>query len=72
MSTTVVTLPQLVEQARRLPCAPWLLPKLMEQLNAQNTTADQIEALIKLDSGLASDTLRLANSAYFSGSRAAG
>ena len=67
MSTTVVPLPRLVEQARRLPCAPWLLPKLMEQLDAQDTTADQIEALIKLDSGLASDTLRLANSAYFSG-----
>ena len=67
MSTTAVSLPQLIEKARRLPCAPWLLPKLMEQLNAQDTTADQIEALIKLDSGLASDTLRLANSAYFSG-----
>jgi putative nucleotidyltransferase with HDIG domain len=67
MSTTVVPLPQLVEKARSLPCAPWLLPKLMEQLAAQDTTADQIEALIKLDSGLATETLRLANSAYFSG-----
>jgi putative nucleotidyltransferase with HDIG domain len=68
MSTTVIPLPQLIEKARTLPCAPWLLPKLMEQLSAQDTTADQIEALIKLDSGLASETLRLANSAYFSGS----
>ena len=67
MSTTVVPLPQLVEKARCLPCAPWLLPKLMEQLAAPDTTADQIEALIKLDSGLATETLRLANSAYFSG-----
>ena len=67
MSTKAIPLAQLVEEARRLPCAPWLLPKLVEQLNAQDTTADQIEALIKLDSGLASDTLRLANSAYFSG-----
>ena len=67
MSTTIIPLPQLVEKARTLPCAPWLLPKLMEQLNASDTTADQIEALIKLDSGLASETLRLANSAYFSG-----
>jgi putative nucleotidyltransferase with HDIG domain len=68
MSNTVVPLPQLVEKARSLPCAPWLLPKLMEQLAAPDTTADQIEALIKLDSGLATETLRLANSAYFSGS----
>jgi putative nucleotidyltransferase with HDIG domain len=68
MSTEAIPLPALVEKARQLPCAPWLLPKLMEQLSAPNTTAEQIEALIKLDSGLATETLRLANSAFFTGS----
>lgn len=54
-----------LKRARALPSAPWLLPKLMEQLNDPDAATDQVEALIRLDAGLASSTLRLANSAYF-------
>jgi len=65
MSHPVIPLPQLVERAKTLPCAPWLLPKLLKQLDDPDSTAEDIEALIKLDSSLASATLQLANSAYF-------
>ena len=60
-----VTLAEVVACAKTLPSAPWLLPKLMEQLADLDSAADQVEALIKVDAGLASGTLRLANSAYF-------
>lgn len=60
-----VTLSDVVRNATNLPSAPWLLPKLMEQLSNPDSAADQVEGLIRMDSGLASGTLRLANSAYF-------
>lgn len=65
MKTSLVPLSEVVKRATTLPSAPWLLPKLMEQLSDPDSAADQVEALIKMDSGLASGTLRLANSAYF-------
>lgn len=65
MSHTTVSLDEVVKRAATLPAAPWLLPKLMQQLADPDSAADQVEALIKMDTGLASGTLRLANSAYF-------
>jgi putative nucleotidyltransferase with HDIG domain len=65
MSAPHIPLPGLIEAAKQLPCAPWLLPKLIELLEDRDAAAEQIESLIKLDSGLATATLRLANSAYF-------
>jgi putative nucleotidyltransferase with HDIG domain len=62
----VMPLHLVCEMSRTLPCAPFLLPKLMVQLAKPTTTAQEIEAIIRLDSGLGSETLRLANSAYFS------
>lgn len=56
-----------LKRARALPSAPWLLPKLMEKLSDPDAAADQVEALIRVDAGLASGTLRLANSAFFQG-----
>lgn len=70
MSAGPLTLSQVVEKARRLPAAPWLLPKLMALLSDPDAAAGQVEDLIKMDSGLASGSLRLANSAYFSGAAA--
>jgi HD-like signal output (HDOD) protein len=63
-----ITLAEVVKKATTLPSAPWLLPKLMQQLENPDSAADQVEALIRMDSGLASGTLRLANSAYFNNS----
>ena len=57
MKTAAVPLSEIVKRAGALPSAPWLLPKLMEQLADADADADQIEALIKMDSGLASGTL---------------
>lgn len=65
MSHVVPSLSRLVDDARQLPCAPWLLPKLITLLGNPDADAADVEALIKLDSGLAAATLRLANSAYF-------
>ena len=65
MSRSTPSLAEVVQKASTLPSAPALLPKLMEQLVDADSGADQVEALIRTDTGLASGTLRLANSAYF-------
>ncbi len=61
------TLDQVCERALRLPCSPAMLPRLTAALVASDTTAQDIADLIMVDSSLASATLRLANSAFFSG-----
>lgn len=65
MNTPDLPLTGLIDRARELPCAPWLLPRLLNLLDDPDAAADQIESLIRLDAGLATATLRLANSAYF-------
>ncbi len=61
------TLEQVCERALRLPCSPALLPRLISVLMNPDSTADDIAEIIKIDPALAASTLRLANSAYFSG-----
>jgi putative nucleotidyltransferase with HDIG domain len=68
VSRSVPTLAEVVKHAQGLPAAPSMLPKLMEQLADPDAAADQVEALIKQDAGLATSTLRLANSAFFASS----
>lgn len=65
MNHVTVPLDDVVARAAALPAAPWLLPKLMQRLADADSAADEVESLIKMDTGLASGTLRLANSAYF-------
>jgi HD-like signal output (HDOD) protein len=43
------------------------MPKLIKVLEDVNSSSDDIEALIKMDTALAGSTLRLANSAFFGG-----
>lgn len=50
-------------EALSLPCSPTLLPRLIATLQQEDSTASEIEQLIRLDSALAVATLRLANSA---------
>lgn len=64
MSATL-SLRDVSAQAAKLPAAPWLLPKLMALLGDAEAAAEQVETVIRTDAGLASGTLRLANSAYF-------
>lgn len=65
---TTPTINQVCERALRLPCSPALLPRLIGVLVSNDSTADEIADIIKVDSALAASTLRLANSAYFSSS----
>jgi HD-like signal output (HDOD) protein len=66
-----VTLPPTLEEvcarAVCLPCAPTLLPRLVTALKSETGTAQEIESIVKLDTALAAATLRLANSAFYSG-----
>lgn len=63
--TSPPTIEQVCEQALRLPCSPALLPRLTAILVANDSSADEIADIIKLDAALATATLRLANSAFF-------
>lgn len=56
---------QVCERALRLPCSPALLPRLTAALVSNESSADEIAEIIKLDASLAAATLRLANSAFF-------
>lgn len=56
-------------QALSLPCSPTLLPRLIATLQQEDSTATEVENLIRLDSALAVATLRLANSAALSNGR---
>jgi putative nucleotidyltransferase with HDIG domain len=62
------TLDEVTAQAVCLPCAPTLLPRLVAALQKAEGTADEIESIIRLDTALTAATLRLANSAFYSGS----
>jgi HD-like signal output (HDOD) protein len=68
MSSTPLSLKEVCDRAVCLPCAPTLLPRLVAALKKDEGTAQEIESIIMLDSALSAATLRLANSAFFSGS----
>jgi len=55
-------------RALKLPCSPALLPRLTAVLHHEDSTAAELEEIIRLDAPLASSTLRLGNSAYFAAS----
>jgi HD-like signal output (HDOD) protein len=59
------TLDEVCSRALALPCSPTLMPKLLAALHGDQTTAEEIERIIQMDSALATATLRLANSAYY-------
>ena len=62
------TIDVVCERALGLPCSPAMLPRLINVLVSPDSSANEIADIIMVDSSLASSTLRLANSAYFSGS----
>lgn len=53
------------QKAIALPCTPILLPRLQKVLHDPHSSGDDIVAVIKMDTGLAASTLKLANSAIF-------
>ncbi|MDX2110721.1 MAG: HDOD domain-containing protein [Verrucomicrobiota bacterium] len=65
--TTIPTLQSVCDKAASLPCSPVLIPRLSKTLADLNSSADDIVGIIRMDTGLASGLLRLANSAYYGG-----
>lgn len=65
--STIPSLDAVCERALRLPCSPTLLPRLVSVLEDVNASSQDIETIIRMDTALAGSTLRLANSAFFSG-----
>jgi HD-like signal output (HDOD) protein len=63
--STFPSLDEVCEKALRLPCSPALMPRLIKVLEDVNSSAEDVEALIRMDTALAGATLRLANSAFF-------
>jgi len=63
------TLSEVCAKALSLPCSPSLLPRLIAAFQREETTAAEIQGLIRLDSALAISTLRLANSAALGNGR---
>ncbi len=63
----MATLDEVCSRALALPCSPALLPRLIELLQRPDTGIDELAALIQLDPVLASATVRIANSVFFSG-----
>lgn len=64
----MITIAEVCQKALRLPCSPVLLPRIIEVIEREDASVDDLEKIICLDPVLASSTLRLANSAYFSSS----
>jgi HD-like signal output (HDOD) protein len=60
------TLEAVCARALALPCSPVLLPRLAALLERPDTDIDELAGLIGLDPVLASATVRMANSVYFS------
>lgn len=62
----VPTIAQVCSQALALPAAPVLMPRILQVLSKADSSTQEFEQVIRLDTALAASTLRLANSAYFS------
>jgi HD-like signal output (HDOD) protein len=62
----VANLAVILKSARAVPVAPEVLPKLQAKLLDVDTDVADLAALIKLDAGLASNILRVSNSAFYS------
>lgn len=63
----IPTIEEVCRRALALPCSPSLLPRLIELLQRPDTDIEDLARLIQLDTVLASATVRMANSVYFSG-----
>lgn len=61
----MITIDEVCQKALRLPCSPVLLPRIIEVIEKEDVSIEELEKVIRLDPVLASSTLRLANSAYF-------
>lgn len=56
---------EIIRDLDQLPSAPKVIPRLMGLLNDGNSSTVEVSSLIRLDPGIASRVLRLANSIYY-------
>lgn len=63
----MVSIEEICEGARQLPCAPSLLPRLLAVLKREDAGLDDLQELIAQDPGLSAAMLKVANSAMYSG-----
>lgn len=61
-----ITLESVCEETRKLPCAPDLLPKILDAVRKTNAPVSLLADLVAKDPGTSAAVLRLANSAFFS------
>jgi HD-like signal output (HDOD) protein len=61
----IPSLAEVCDQAVGLPAAPVLMPRILQVLSRADSSVCEFEAVVKLDTALATSTLRMANSAYF-------
>ncbi|MEX0322914.1 MAG: HDOD domain-containing protein [Puniceicoccaceae bacterium] len=66
---TKLTIAEICEKAKEMPCCPSILPQVMELLNRDDAGIMDLEDVILRDQALAAAVLKMANSAYFSGGR---
>jgi HD-like signal output (HDOD) protein len=57
---------EMVQDVTHLPSAPRVLPRLESLLSDPNSSMDEVVQLIRLDLGIATRVLQVANSAYYS------
>lgn len=80
MQTTTPSLPatasellgpdDIVRELPQLPSAPKVLPRMLEILRDDRASMEDVVTLIKIDPGMASRVLQIANSAYYTSSAA--
>lgn len=61
-----ITLEWVCDQTRKLPCAPELLPKILEALRQKDAPVSLLADVVSKDPSTSAAVLRLANSAFFS------
>lgn len=69
MTHAAVSLQNVMDHTRSLPCAPAILPRLLAMIQSNDADTREMETLVLTDVGLATGVLRLANSAYFASSQ---
>jgi len=60
---------EIIRVLRQLPSTPKVLPRLLEFLRDDNTSIDDVVDLIKVDAGMTSRVLQIANSAFYTASQ---
>lgn len=62
---SLLTLASIIRDSERLPSAPKVIPRLLRLLEDGNSSSSEVSAFIRLDPGIASRVLRVANSIYY-------